>query len=253
MGISERTRIMNFLSLPNTVHMLHVLWFAVLSFAMQASAQNQTMRSDSSSRSGVALAVSLPDADPRHREMAAGIVSDARRRWTMLKPQLAQEAVSQCAADEKCLLRLAKTRDASHLLSVGIAALDRTDFVVSVKLTELKSGREVVSHADIGKPGFEARDSGVALAKTLFDQVAPKDAPEPVQAPGLGVTEISPAPSWRAVTGWTLIGLAAVVGGATAGLFFVSEEKNLVVSVGSIGTAALGCAGLGLLVWNELE
>lgn len=203
---------------------------------------------------GVALAVNLPDAGPRHREMAAGIVSEAQRRWTMLDPQLTPEAVAACADEEKCLVGLANKRQASHLLSVGIAALDRIDFVVSVKLIELKSGRELVSHADIGKPGFRPQLSGIELAKALFDPLPPEGQPALARNKDLSASHPNDM-TWKSITGWTLAAAAPVVAGSAAAYFFLGAEESKVEAAiaGAAATAVLGCASGALLVWDTLE
>lgn len=244
------------MSFFSTRHAL--LWILSVTFCVASTALGQNARAvdESTAKMGVALAISLPDADPRHREMAAGIVLEAGRRWMMLEPQLTQEAVSQCAADEKCLVGLAQSRQASHLLSVGIAALDRVDFVVSIKLIDLIDGSERVSHADIGKPGFHPRDAGVTLARQLFARIPPAAAPTAAPAGLVDTASSNSALSWQALAGWSLSGMAAVVGGGTF-VFWLTEtaepQKTVGVNLGSIATAALGCVGLGLLVWNELE
>lgn len=204
---------------------------------------------------GVALAINLPDAGPRHREMAAGIVSEAQRRWAMLEPQLTHEAVAACADEEKCLVGLAKKQNASHLLSVGIAALDRMDFVVSVKLVELKSGRELVSHADIGKPGFRPLESGINLAKILFDSLPDEGQPASAQSQIRSQTNPN-SMSWKATTGWTFAATAPIVAGSAAAFWVSSEDeaaKTVVAISGGVATALLGCVSVGLFLWDGLE
>ena len=236
------------------IHSVPVCLFLMcgLGFSSDARGSDEAVRK--SDGVGVALAVNLPDAGPRHREMAVGIVAEAQRRWTMLEPQLTQEAVAACADEESCLVGLAKKRNASHLLSVGIAALDRHDFVVSVKLIELKNGREIVSHADIGKPGFRAVESGTRLAKSLFDAVPAEAEPAAAQSEGLTTADAKPV-SWKSVTGWTLAATAPLIAGAAAGLWFVSDDKQRtnMAFAGAGSVAALICVSAALLAWDELE
>lgn len=236
------------------IHSVPVCLFLVCGLGFSSDARGADEAVQKSDGVGVALAVNLPDAGPRHREMAVGIVAEAQRRWTMLEPQLTQEAVAACADEESCLVGLAKKRDASHLLSVGIAALDRHDFVVSVKLIELKNGRELVSHADIGKPGFHALNSGTRLAKSLFDAVPTEAEPAAAQSGALATADAKPA-SWKSITGWTLAAAAPLVAGTAAGLWFVSDDKQRtsVAITGAGSAAALICVSAALFAWDEFE
>lgn len=182
---------------------------------------------------GVALALNLPDDNPVHREFAAGILTDAYARWDMMSPQLAPEEVDRCQAEERCLLQVAKERAASHLLIVGVAALGATDFVVSVKLLDTASSRELSSYSDLATPGKDPRLAGAQVAQRTFASVqgVPAATPvDPVPEPAPDTKPRYDGLSPVALAGWGIAGAGAVLtlGAATVG------------GVGTLSPATLG-------------
>lgn len=211
--------------------------------------------------SGVGLALNLPDANPVHRDFAAGIVADAYGRWDMLSPQLSPDEVERCQAEERCLLQVARGRDASHLLIVGVAGLGATDFVVSVKLLETAGGRELASYSDLGTPGKDPRQAGADVARKTFTRVSGVPA-----APQIASPELDPDPgaqvAWDglsplALTGWGIagagavmsVGAAAVGGAATVDPALVGGREQLAsfVGVGAPVCASVIAVGLGVV------
>lgn len=215
---------------------------------------------------GVALALNLPDANPMHRDFAAGIVSAAYERWRMLSPQLEPDEVVACQAEETCLLALAKGQGASHLLIVGVAGLGAADFVVSLKLLETKSGRELASFHDLATPGTNPRLAGATLAARAFEGVS--GPPEPLEGAGAlkaGPSEKAPSAPKRydglsplAIGGWSTLGVAgavALTGLAIGGIgtfhpaLLGGPERLEALTLGtSLATGGLVAAGLALVV-----
>ena len=201
---------------------------------------------------GVALAVTLPEANPIHRDFAAGVVADAQERWTLLRPQLIPDEVDRCQAEEPCLLQLAQARGATHLLLIGVAGLGSAEFVVSIKLLDATSGEELASHSDLATPGRDPRGAGRRVAHKTFASApgiprrndSPLPPTRPARAPsGQGGStpasaegetssrsEPLPALSPLAWTGWGLTGGGAAL---TVGAFAIGGAAS--VSPGLLG------------------
>ena len=87
-----------------------------------------------SSRAQVAVAVTFPDQNPTHRDLAAGIVEQLGKHWDFLAPPLAADDLALCRADVACLRPLASSHGASHLLLIGIAGLDAREAAVTARV-----------------------------------------------------------------------------------------------------------------------
>lgn len=120
---------------------------------------------------GVALALNLADATPVLRDMAAGVAREALARWQMLTPQLGPENVERCQAEESCLLALSRERRASHLLLVGVAALNSEEYVLSYKLLDVSTGEELVTYADVARSRGVPREASARMAAKHFADV----------------------------------------------------------------------------------
>jgi hypothetical protein len=82
----------------------------------------------------VAVAVTFPDQNPTHRDLAAGIVGRLGEHWDFMAPPLAAEDLALCRADIACLRPLASSHGASHLVLIGIAGLDAREAAMTVRV-----------------------------------------------------------------------------------------------------------------------
>jgi hypothetical protein len=219
-------------------------------------------------QASVALVVSIPDEDAVHREFASGLVADAYQRWEMLSPQLDPGVVTDCKSDDKCLLREATSREASHLLVVRVAALGPAEFVVSVRLLD-ESGGQVIDASDLAAPGADPRAAGRGLGEKLFASVAGLAPAPPGQneaippAPAEGATAApAAAAAYDGLSPVTLAGfgvvgatLVAVAGVGVWGLLATtSGEGRTVEDAATIAaaTAAVGVAtGFSLIAVDQ--
>lgn len=224
-----------------------------------------TLSSPALAEGGVAVAVTLPDKSPVHRDFAAGMVAEAHARYAVLSPALTPEEVTACQVDETCLLSLAKRREASHLMLVGVASLGPTESVVSLRVLDAASGAEVVNLSDLAEPGTDPAAAGRELAARAFGGVtglppkgevqAPPEA-EPVERP------VSAPRRWTglnplSLVGWGVLGAGALGAGAAlvAGvpLFLESggdiEGYTLLTGSGVAGVLAVGFGLLATDAW----
>lgn len=195
----------------------------------------------------VALALTLPDKSPVHRDFAAGMVTEAYERFAMLQPQLTPEDAQTCQADDACLLRVAKERAASHLMLVGVASLGPSEYVVSLRILDVKTGADVVNVSDLASPGDDPHGAGRTLAGRAFAKAA---GVPPLRA-SVASVEPAPAPALRrwdgtnplSLVGWGVAALTTVGAGA-AFLFGIPlfEQTGGAIESYSLGTA-LGVAG----------
>lgn len=88
----------------------------------------------STSSAQIAVALTLPDPNPTHKAIAAGVVTAVSERWELLQPALAVHDVALCAGELDCLQKLAAKQSASQLLVVAVAGLGGRDAAVSVQL-----------------------------------------------------------------------------------------------------------------------
>lgn len=207
---------------------------------------------------GVAVAVTLPDKSPVHRDFAAGMVGEAYERFEMLSPALTPDEVASCQVEERCLLALAQKRAASHLMLVGVASLGPTEHVVSLRVLDIASGAELVNLSDLADPGADPAAAGKALAARAFASaqgLPPRvEAPAPSPDPDPAVDETrAPLRRWTglnplSLVGWGVVGAATVgAGGALlAGVPLFIEEGGdieqyaLLAGSGVAGALALG-------------
>lgn len=221
----------------------------------------------------VAVAVSIPDANAVHREFAAGIVGEAESRFDVMSPPLPPSQLATCGTDEKCLLEAARGVGASHLLVIGVAALGPAEFVVSVRMLDVKTGEALANISDIATPGRNPREEGFLLAQRVLAPIqgvpeakARPPAPEPPPDPGAPVDPSYSGVSVLSVAGWSIVG--AAVAGGTAGLLFAwwvqtdpvaalgpgelsKDPRPLTWGIGTATGVALA-AGLGLVVLDQV-
>lgn len=208
----------------------------------------------------VAMAVSLPDATPTQRDVAAGIAQAAHAQFGMTEPPLAPEAVEGCQAEENCLLALARTQGAEALLTIGVVALGDADFVVAIKVLATADGKELAAFSDLAKPGTDARQAGFHLGQQTFATLQGRFLPHAPPTAGTAATAAS-APydglselSWA---GWGVTGAGALL---TLGTFALGTAGTLdpagvggqaavdaVISVGGITSISVLLAGLSLV------
>lgn len=204
----------------------------------------------------VAVAVTLPDKSPVHRDFASGMVAEAHARFAMLSPALSPEEVGACQVDERCLLSLAKSRGASHLMLVGVASLGPREFVVSLRVLEGESGAEVVSLSDLTEPGLDPAALGRALAARAFDGATglpQKDAgaavsEAPSRAPAMGAPRRWTGTNPLSLVGWGVVGAGAL--GGTAALLagvplFLDNGGDVEGYALAAGTGVAGMLALG--------
>jgi hypothetical protein len=207
----------------------------------------------------LALAVSLPDQSVAHRDFAAGLVQTASARHQMLAPQLTPDDVSRCRADEACLLAKAGERAASHLLSVGVAALGPEELAVSLRVVHVASGAVVLNLSDLVELSADPRAAGRALAERAFagaSGLPPRAPPAPSGAP-VGAAAAPPS-SGLALVGYGVLGASAVAGlggGVASALLLYSSDRSLLYPVATgaaVGVASGVAVGLGLVVTDAL-
>ncbi|MDP2344748.1 MAG: hypothetical protein Q8O67_27615 [Deltaproteobacteria bacterium] len=205
-----------------------------------------------SARAQVAVAVTLPDNNPTHRDVAAAIVNAVDDAWLMLSPQLDPVDVAVCKTEFGCLQRDALARGASHLLVIGVAGLGTRDYVVSFQLYDAR-GIKLVDENTVQTASASPTVDGAGLASTLLRVPSmPKALPVAV-APA-----VPPGPTNLALTGVALVAGGGVVGVATAiaALSLAVEPSSAANRDGLItGTIAatsfavlLGAAGVGCIV-----
>ena len=186
----------------------------------------------------VALAVTTPDQNVRHREVAAGLVQALQDRWDFLAPPLSPDEVAPCAADIACLHRLAHGRGADWLVTVGVAGLGTRGAIVTMQLVG-PDGVGLVDDSAILTGSAEPRSDGASLAPRLLATVGPPAA-RPV------VERVDPVRARSSLPGLALVGGGALVVGVGAGVgaaLITSPTTRdaalpVVVISGAVGVAA---------------
>lgn len=134
-----------------------------------------------SARAQVAVAVTVAEDDASQRDIAARIVSVARKSWQMQAPQLTIEQTRDCAAgDTECLRKLAKSVNASHLLVIGVAPLGVRDRVVAVQLFDAAKAGPLYEESVVQSGLAEDLPDVQSLAARLVAVKGPPAAVEPV-------------------------------------------------------------------------
>jgi hypothetical protein len=183
---------------------------------------------------GIALAVNLPDNNAMHRDFAAGFVSVVAERFRLLAPQLLPADTVACRADLACLAERAKERGASHLLTIGIAALGPRDVVVSMKLLDVERGTEIFGYSDVATPGLDARGAGRALGQRELQRVRGM-APPLKRDVESGVVEDAPRVAPPTALSWAGMGLV--------GLSVALVATSAAVNIAHYQAAAVGDRG----------
>lgn len=194
----------------------------------------------------VAVAVTTPDHNVRHREVAAGLVSALRARWDFLSPPLDPAEAAPCAADVACLYRLAQRKGADWLVAVGVAGFGARGAIVTVQLVGT-DGKTRVDETTIVAGTADPRADGAALAPRLLAVPGPPPA-RPV------VERVAEAPSqtpslWAASLvggGAALVGVGAGVGAALL-TSSTTRDAALPIVVGT-GVVGVACAAVGAVV-----
>lgn len=192
---------------------------------------------------GVALAVSAPDQNARHREVVAGIVETLRARQAFLHPPLSVEDVALCRGELPCVHALATRQGAGWLLSIGVAGVGARDALVTFALLDA-AGAVVVEETAVVRGSADPRRDGASLAPRLLAV--------PGIAPPVAVVEraVLPPPRVFDVPAAALVGGGAVVAGAAmaTSLTLVGDpgtrDAALPVALGG-GLVGLGCAAVG--------
>jgi hypothetical protein len=183
----------------------------------------------------VAVAVTTPDQNVRHREVAAGLVEALQGRWAFVVPPLAPDDLAPCAAEVSCLHRLAQARGADWLLTVGVAGVGARGAIVTMQL--------------VGPDGVTRFDDTAVLAgsadpradgRRLADRLLAIAGPPPV-AP---VVERTPPPSPLPQMGALLVGGGAAVVGLGAGLG--ATLAGTPATSGAALGVVIGCGAVGV-------
>jgi len=198
----------------------------------------------------VALAVTTPDQNVRHREVAAGLVEALQARWDFLAPPLGPDDVAPCAADVACLHRLARARGADWLVTVGVAGLGTRGAIVTMQLVG-PDGVVLVDDSAILPGSADPRGDGAGLALRLLATAGPPAA-RPV------VERVEEAPSRSSFPGLALVGGGALVVGAGVGVgaaLLASPATRdaalpVVIGGGVVGVAS-AAVGVGVLALAE--
>jgi hypothetical protein len=161
-------------------------------------------------QAGVALAVTTPDQNVRHREVAAGLVEALQARWDFIAPPLGPDEVATCAADIACLHRLARSRGADWLVTVGVAGLSTRGAIVTMQLVG-PDGVVRIDDSAILPGSADPHGDGAGLAPRLLNTAGP-----PVARPV--VERIDQVPARPSFPGLALVGGGTLVVGAGAGL-----------------------------------
>jgi hypothetical protein len=123
-----------------------------------------------SSRAQVAVAVTFPDQNPTHRDLAAGIVEQLGKHWDFLAPPLAADDLALCRADVACLRPLASRHGASHLLLIGIAGLDAREAAVTARVIG-PTGQSLFEETVVVVGSAAPRADGAPLADRMIRAV----------------------------------------------------------------------------------
>jgi hypothetical protein len=188
----------------------------------------------------VALAVTTPDQNVRHREVAAGLVEALQARWDFLAPPLTADQVAPCAAELPCLHRLAVDRGADWLLAVGVAGLGTRGAIVTLQLV----GPDGVSRLDdtaVLSGSADPRADGRQLAARLLAIAGPAPAPHVVER--VAMSSSPPLGAALLAGGAAVVGVGAGLGAALASSVDTRDAALAVVigsSVIGVATAAVG-------------
>ncbi len=198
----------------------------------------------------MALALTLADQDVRHRDVAGGLVSRLAEHWQFVHPPLAADELALCRADTACLLKLAESRGASHLLLLGVAGLGARDVVVTARVVA-KNGAVVADETAVVVGSANAAVDGHAVADTLIAGISGVPAPTP-RPERQAVVEEGGA---LGVVGVVLVAAGVVVSGAALGVAFVNAadaNRRDLAAMSAIGGGALGVAaatvGAGIVI-----
>ena len=190
-----------------------------------------SLLASSSAAAQVAVALTLPDPNPTHRDIAAGVVERVAERWELLSPALPGNAVALCVGEVTCLQQLADEHGATHLLVVGVAGLGPREAALSVQLfddvgTALINDSVVVEGSD---PREEGR--GLVARLLLLSPVMPARVARPVRNAG----------ARDGVLGAGLVGAGVVVGaGSWVGASLLADSAPDAAVVAAIAGVSAG-------------
>ena len=195
----------------------------------------------STSSAQVAVAVTLPDANVTHRDIAASVVRVVAGRWEVLEPALSRQATVLCGLDVECLRGLAAEARASHLLIVGVAGLGLRDAAVSVRLLDA-SGRVLFDDAAV----VSGSDDPLRSATDLGERLAATPSVPP-RLPRLVHQDTDPA---RGLLGAGLLGAGVVIGAGSwfGALALRSEPATVVGLTGIAAGVVIAAVGAGFVV-----
>jgi len=213
----------------------------------------------STANAQVALALTLTDQSPRHRDVAAGIVSRLADQWAFVHPPLAADEIALCRGERACTIKLAAARGASHLLMLGVAGLGPRDVVVTAQVIAVTAAGDGADVADVNAVvvgSANAATDGHDVADTLVAAVGGVPAAQPRPERAIGVVDDVP---WD-VVGVVIVAAGVVVGGASFGLAVANAgdpNRRDLALFGAVGGGALGVAtasvGAGILVADTLS
>ena len=187
----------------------------------------------SSSAAQVAVALTLPDPNPTHRDIAAGVVDIVAERWELLSPALPANAVALCVGEVVCLQQLAEKHAATHLLIVGVAGLGAREAALSVQLFD-DVGTVMLDHSVV-VAGETPRDEGKGLAARLL--LLTRSMPRRVAHP------LRNTDGRDGVLGASLLGVGIVVGaGSWIGASLVADSAPDAAVVAAIAGVSAGVA-----------
>ena len=194
--------------------------------------------------------------------LVSAVVEAALTRWEALSPQLLNEDLRSCPAnDAECLRELSRKRGATHLLVVGVAPLGPRDAVVSAQLFSVGDEAPLFEGTAVQPGDSGGDDDGRSDVRELSRRLVAISGPPPAQ-PHPQPPPPEPATSDMGVLGLVgvgAVGVGAVGAGVTAILaaqkFTGARDYSGVVSMVVIGGSLSGAvllAGVALLTAENL-
>ena len=197
-------------------------------------------------RAQVAVAVTKPDNNTAHRDVAAGLVDAVDDGWLMLSPQIDPVQIATCSAEVDCLLRASLGRGATHLLAIGIAGLGVRDYVVSFQLYDSR-GQKLVDENTVVVATSNPLADGAALAASLVRVPGLPQSSVPSSLAHNGDATSTPSP--LALTGMLLVASSVVVGVGTAvAAFSISANPSSASQRDAIVTGTVVASSVAVLL-----
>lgn len=199
----------------------------------------------------LAVAPTFVATDAVQRHLVSAVVEPALEHWQGIAPQLLDEDLRTCPAnDVSCLRKLARKRGAAHVLVVSVAPLGPRDAVVAVQLYSVQSDTPLFEDTAVQPGDAGGDDDGRGQARELTARLLKVEGLMSAGPAPVAPTVPEPTASELGPLGFGGIGAIAVgaVGAAATTIVAANQFGNDQDYDGALATTLWGGGVSGALV-----